>query len=113
MIRFTGTDGIGHKTKITDENGRDIGKMLGVKLGATITIGELVSAKADLVAVEMGIEADTVDYRLKHPVSGEFEPVSSIAFRDGAVVSFEEPGSVAVRDADGNEPLGTGELGKV
>lgn len=99
MIRIAGIDGLGHKLKVTDEHGRDIGSMLGIRYGGTITLGEIITAEFELCQVGADIDAEEVDYRLLHPVTGEHAPVSSIEFRDGTTMTFDEGGGVEIGEA--------------
>jgi len=97
MIRFRSEDGTGVLATITDaETGADIQKMLGIEYGATITLGHVVTAECKLSMVEVDVVAQQTTFATKHPVSGRFEPVRAIEFRDGTRVEIAEDGTPSI-----------------
>ena len=98
MIRFVSEGGSGAGTKLLDtQTGEDISNVLAVEFGATITVGEIVTAQCQIAMIEVDVTAAKTDYLTKHPISKDLQPVAAIMFRDGWRIEFMEDGSPRVR----------------
>ncbi|SDF83289.1 hypothetical protein [Thalassobaculum litoreum] len=96
-IKIISEEGRGYSTRIIDtESGQDLTKLVSVALGATISIDQIVTLRASLMAIECEVTADVVEWRTKNPATGEFEPLAAIEFRDGRRVEFNLNGSISV-----------------
>ena len=98
MIRIVSEGGTGYGTKFIDtETGEDIGKVLDVEFGATVTVGEIVTAQCRLGLVEVDVTASKIEFLTRHPISKDLQPVAAILFRDGWRIDFMEDGTPRVR----------------
>ncbi|TPL40697.1 hypothetical protein [Mesorhizobium sp. B2-4-6] len=97
MLRFENTSGIGRETGVVDTTtGEDIGKVLAISMGAQIVIGEFVTCHATLSMIEIDLAVDKTEFHTKNPVTGGYEPVAAIEFRDGTRVEIAEDGTPSV-----------------
>lgn len=102
MIRFISKHGIGNSTQILDaETGEDLQKIIAVKYGATIEIGQMVSAKCELMMCEIDMVANKTVFTTRHPISRDYLPVAAIEFRDGVRIEIAEDGTPSVRPSSG------------
>jgi hypothetical protein len=98
MIRIVSEGGVGRGTKFIDtETGENIGKVLDVEFGATLTVGEVVTAQCRLAMVEVDVTAAKTDFLTMHPISKDYQPVAAIVFRDGWRIDFMEDGTPRAR----------------
>lgn len=96
MLRFVVRDGDGFSAEILDiETGQDLTKSLAVAYNGKITLGQRVTAELSLCMVECDV-AGRATWKTKHPITGEFAPVSAFEFSDGVRVEFSEDGSPRV-----------------
>lgn len=99
MIRFVCKDGLGSSTTLLDaETGADISKILFVRYGVKIEIGEMVKAECELEMIEADIVAGITTFLMKHPISRQHKPVAAIEFRDGIRIVFAEDGTPSVAE---------------
>jgi hypothetical protein len=97
MIRFVTKRGIGRGPQILNaETGEDLSGIVRVAFGATITIGETVTAKCELAMVDIDVTAAHTELLAAHPISKKLEPIASIAFRDGWCIQFLPDGTPRV-----------------
>jgi hypothetical protein len=98
MIVFKNDTGISHDTKLIDaETGVDISKMLAVEYGVQITIDkDMVKAACRIAMVSLEMAAGKVEFETLNPVTGKYENVRAIEFRDGSRVEISEDGTPSV-----------------
>jgi hypothetical protein len=97
MLRIVSEGGLGHDTKFIDtETGDDIFKVVPVSYGATVTIGEIVTARCELEMVEIDIAVGKSEFLTTHPISKDLQPIASIQFKDGWRIEFFEDGAPRV-----------------
>ncbi len=98
MLRIVSEDGVGRGTRFIDtETGEDVSKMVPISFGATVTIGEVVTAKCELAITPIDIAVGQTDFLAAHPITKKLEPVASIEFRDGWRIVFLEDGTPRVQ----------------
>src|SRR5690606_12898371 len=91
-----------HETKIVDaESGTDLTGKLAVNYGAAITLGDVITARLEVVLARLDLVPNRVEWQTRNPATGRLDPVSSITFRDGSRVDLGEDGSVKVLGPDG------------
>lgn len=94
-IKVVSEGGAGYNTRFLNaETGEDIGKIIAVGYGAKIVIDHLVKMEAE-IAMLHGIEVDVGETRwmTKHPVTGDYQQLASMTFRDGTEVRFKGDGT--------------------
>ena len=97
MIRFVSKNGMGNSTHLIDaKTGADLKNLLTVEYGATIEIGELVTATCRLAMIELDMVAGKTEFLTKHPISGHYLPVAAIEFRDDVRVEISQDGTPSV-----------------
>lgn len=93
MIKVICEDGSGIRTKIVDaETGEDLGKLLGLKIGAQLILNEMVVLRGEMVMPRFEVAVGRADIMAKHP-DGTLAPVRRIEFRDGTSIVFAEDGT--------------------
>jgi hypothetical protein len=109
MILFKNDTGISHDTKILNaETGESLSKILAVEYGVKIEIGkDTVSADARIAMMCIDIAPEKVKFLTMHPVSGKYEAVAAIEFRDGARVEIAEDGTPSVAQPPRSEGMGS------
>jgi hypothetical protein len=97
MLRIVSEGGLGHGTKFIDtETGEDISKVVPISYGATVTIGEIVTARCELALVELDLAVGKTEFLASHPISKDLQPIASIQFKDGWRIEFLEDGAPRV-----------------
>jgi hypothetical protein len=98
MLRIVSEGGAGCGTRLIDtETGEDISKSIPISYGATVTIGEMVTAKCELAMVEVDVTVGQTEFLAKHPISKDYQPVASVQFKDGWRIDFIDGGAPRVR----------------
>jgi len=98
MLRIVSEEGTGAGTRFIDtETGKDVFDMLPIAFGATVTIGEMVTAQCTLLMPNLDIAAAKTDFVMAHPVTKSLAPVAAIEFRDGWRIEFMEDGMPRLR----------------
>lgn len=94
MIKFQNETGISRDTKIVNsETGEDLTRMLGIEYGAQITIEkDLIRASCRIIMVKHEASAAHTEWLTLNPVSGKYDAVRAIEFRDGSRVEISEDG---------------------
>ncbi len=94
MLRIINDSGNGVFTKFVNaETGEDLSKLLAISYGATITIGPVVTAKLEPCILSADVTINHAEWLTKHPITGQFEPLAAMEFRDGSRVEFAEDGT--------------------
>lgn len=98
MLKIVCEDGSGFRCQVLDgDTGEDLTKVIAVReINWQIAGAEPAKAVLKIEMLSGEVTAGRVDWRTKHPKTGEFEPVESIRFRDGTTVRLSEDGGVAV-----------------
>lgn len=98
MLRIVSEEGTGAGTRFIDtETGKDVSDMVPVAFGATVTIGELVTAQCELLMPRLDVVAAKTEFVTHHPVTKSLAPVAAIEFRDGWRIDFMEDGTPRLR----------------
>ena len=105
MITFSNDTGISRDTKIIDaETGDDLSKKLAVEYGVQITIDkDMVKAACRIAMVSLEMAAGKVEFETLNPVTGKYDVVRAIEFRDGSRVEISEDGVPSVIAAPQSE----------
>lgn len=100
MIKIISPDnGVAHGTKFVDaDTGQEIPLSVCIDPPATVTFGKMITLKATIGLVQYEGVAGRVNWVLKHPVTGDYEPVSRIIFRDGVEMVLQGNGTVIVNN---------------
>jgi hypothetical protein len=98
MIRFENDTGISRDTRIVDvATGEDIAKNIAIEYGAQITLErDMVKATCRLAMMNLSLTAGKVELETLNPVSGKYERVRAIEFRDGSRVEIAEDGTPSI-----------------
>lgn len=98
MLRIETKGGSAVGTKFTDtETGEDVTHMLPVAFGATVTLGEIVTAECQLMVLETSVDVSKISIVTVHPVTKQIAPLAAIEFRDGWRIEFSEDGTPRMR----------------
>lgn len=97
MIKVTVKDGTGVTGRFLDaDTGADLSKVLAIQYGATITLDHMVTMQANLCMVSGEVVVGKTEWRTKHPVTGNYEPLAALVFRDGIRIDFDDAGMPVV-----------------
>ncbi|MGR4927373.1 hypothetical protein ACIPUD_11255 [Bradyrhizobium sp. CAR08] len=98
MIKFTNETGSPARTKITNAaTGEDLSKILPIKYGARIEIGQKeIVATCEIAMMQIDLVAGRTEFHALNPIAQRYQPVRAIEFRDGTRVEIEEDGTPAV-----------------
>jgi hypothetical protein len=98
VITFKNDTGLSRDTKIIDaETGDDLSRKLAVEYGVQITIDEdMVKAACRIAMVSLEMAAGKVEFETLNPVTGKYDVVRAIEFRDGSRVEISEDGVPSV-----------------
>ena len=98
MLRIETKGGSAAGTKFTDtKTGEDVTHMLPVAFGATVTLGEMVTAQCELMILETSVDVAKTSFVTVHPITKHLVPLAAIEFRDGWRVEFMEDGTPRMR----------------
>ena len=97
MITFSNLSGKPHNTSIVNaETGEDLSKTLLVESAVLNVDRDGTTAVCKLAMLQVDLTANKTQFRTLNPLTGKYEDVGAIEFRDGSRVEIAEDGTPSV-----------------